>query len=72
MLISEALEGKYYRSRSLARRGKEGIIQWAEKRDNVHTANNEYAYVVQVRPHWNGEGFPKPDFYATLYVEVDR
>ena len=71
MLLSEALECKYYRSRSLARRGKEGIIQWSEKRDNVATGEKEFAYVVCVRPTWNGEGFPKPDFYATVYVEVN-
>jgi hypothetical protein len=71
MLLSEALEGKYYRSRSFARKGKEGIIQWAERRDNVSTSENEYAYIVKVRPTWNGQGFPKPDFYATVYVEVN-
>jgi len=71
MLLSEALEGKYYRSRSFARKGKEGIIQTAERRDNVATGDNEFAYLVQVRPYWNGEGFPKPDFYATVYVEVN-
>jgi hypothetical protein len=72
MLISTALEGKLYRSRSLVRRGNEGIIQYAEKRNDVHTAKNEYAYLVKVRPTWNGTGYPKPDFYATIYVEVDN
>jgi hypothetical protein len=72
MLISEALVGKYYRSRS--RRGLEGIIQYAEKRDNVYTNENEYAYFVTVRPVYNPE---KPstwfgDFGATIYVGVDN
>jgi hypothetical protein len=67
MLISEALEGKYYRSKS---RHLEGIIQTADKRDNVYTNDNEYAYACRVRPHWNGTGYPKPDFYATVYVSA--
>ena len=69
MLISEMLEGKFYRSRS---RGLEGIIQSADKRDNVSVNDNEYAYACRVRPHWNGEGFPKPDFYATVYVSGEQ
>ena len=69
MLLSEALEGKYYRSKS---RHIEGIIQYAEKRDNVSTPEGVYAYAIQVRPYWNGQGFPKPDFYSTLYVKVDE
>lgn len=68
MLLSEALQGKYYRSKS---RHIDGIIQYAERRDNVATPENVYAYVIQVRPQWNGEGYPKPDFYSTLYVKVD-
>jgi hypothetical protein len=47
-----------------------GIIKSAEKRDNVFTNHDEYAYAVQVRPYWNGTGLPKPDFYATVYVSV--
>ena len=69
MLISEALEGKYYRSLS---RHIDGIIQYAEKRDNVYTEEGVYAYTCKVRPQWNGQGFPKPDFYTTVYVGVDN
>ena len=67
MLISEALEGKYVRSSQ-----GEGIIQFADKRDNVYTNEGVFAYAVKVRPHWNGTGFPKPDFYTTIYVGVDE
>ena len=68
MLISEILEGKVYYSRT--RKGLSGIIKHAEKRDNVHVNDNEYAYSVHVRPYWNGQGLPKPDFYATVYVSA--
>jgi hypothetical protein len=67
MLISEALEGKYVRSSQ-----GEGIIQFADKRDNVYTKEGVFAYAVKVRPHWNGTGYPKPDFYTTIYVGVDE
>ena len=67
MLISEALEGKYVRSSQ-----GEGIIQFADKRDNVYTNEGVFAYAVKVRPQWNGTGFPKPDFYTTIYVGVDE
>lgn len=67
MLISEALEGKLVRSSQ-----GEGIIQFADKRDNVYTNEGVFAYAVKVRPHWNGTGFPKPDFYTTIYVGVDE
>jgi hypothetical protein len=67
MLISEALEGKYVRSSQ-----GEGIIQFADKRDNVYTDEGVFAYAVKVRPHWNGTGYPKPDFYTTIYVGVDE
>ena len=67
MLISEALEGKFVRSSQ-----GEGIIQFADKRDNVYTNEGVFAYAVKVRPHWNGTGFPKPDFYTTIYVGVDE
>ncbi len=67
MLISEALEGKFVRSSQ-----GEGIIQFADKRDNVYTNEGVFAYAVKVRPHWNGTGFPKPDFYTTVYVGVDE
>ena len=70
MLISEALVGKFYRSRS--RYGLEGIIQFADKRDDVYTAEGEYAYAVKVRPTYNGTGIFRNDFYATVYVSVDN
>jgi hypothetical protein len=71
MLISEALEGKYYKSRS---RNVEGIIQHAQKRENVWTGENEYAYTVQVRPVYNPDKVTtwSEDFYATVYVGVDQ
>lgn len=70
MLLSEALQGKYYRSKS---RHIEGIIQYAEKRDNVATPDGVYAYTIQVRPYWNRNlNYQKPDFYSTLYVKVDE
>ena len=67
MLISEALEGKFVRSSQ-----GDGIIQFADKRDNVYTNEGVFAYAVKVRPHWNGTGYPKPDFYTTIYVGVDE
>jgi hypothetical protein len=67
MLISEALEGKFVRSSQ-----GEGIIQFADKRNNVSTDEGIFAYAVKVRPHWNGTGYPKPDFYTTIYVGVDE
>jgi hypothetical protein len=75
MLISTTLEGKYYRSNS---RNLEGIIQFAERRpvsDKHHfdsVNGTGYAYSVQVRPTYKGDGFPKPDFYSTVYVYVDN
>ena len=67
MLISEALEGKFVRSSQ-----GEGIIQFADKRNNVYTNEGVYAYACKVRPHWNGTGYHKPDFYTTVYVGVDE
>ena len=72
MLISTALEGKYYRSNS---RNIDGIIQFAERRavsDKHHSDETGYAYSVQVRPAYKGDGFPKPDFYSTVYVYLDN
>ena len=68
MLISEALEGKRYYSLS---RHLDGIIQTADRRHDVYTDENVFAYACRVRPHWNGKGYPKPDFYSTVYVRVD-
>jgi hypothetical protein len=65
--IESLLEGTYYRSYN--RKGKDGIIQYAEKRSDVWYDGAE-AYSVKVRPTWNGTGFPKPDFYATVCVKV--
>jgi hypothetical protein len=73
MLISTALEGKYYRSNS---RNIGGLIQFAERRPVSDKHNSDgttgYAYAVQVRPTFKGEGYPKPDFYSTVYVYVDN
>jgi hypothetical protein len=63
------LVGKAYYSQT---RPLSGIIQYAEKRSDVFTSYNEYAYAVKVRPYWNGQGLPKPDFFATIYVGVDE
>jgi hypothetical protein len=65
--IETLLEGKYYRSNK--RRGLDGIIQDAEKRSDVYYDNAE-AYLVRVRPTYMGQGFLKPDFYATIAVKV--
>ena len=69
MLISEALEGKYHRSYV---NNREGIVQYAELRKDIYTKEGVFAYVAKVRPQWNGQGFPKPDFYTTIYVGVDE
>jgi hypothetical protein len=66
MLISETLEGKYVKSSK-----GHGIIQFAELRKDVYTNEGVFAYACKVRPNWNGEGYPKPDFYTTVYVKVD-
>lgn len=67
MLISEALEGKYVKSSK-----GHGIIQFADKRNDIYIENeNVFAYACKVRPQWNGTGYPKPDFYTTVYVKVD-
>ena len=65
--IPTLLEGKYYRS--VSRRGLDGIIQEAEKRDNVYFDNAE-AYLVRVRPTYDGKGIFRNDFYATIAVQV--
>jgi hypothetical protein len=68
MLISEALEGKFIRSFNSRR---EGIIQQADIRSDISTPEGCYAYAVKVRPQWNGEGYPKPDFWTTIYIGKD-
>jgi hypothetical protein len=65
--IETLLEGKYYRSHN--RTGLDGIIQDAEKRGDVYYDNAE-AYLVRVRPTYNGEGIFRNDFYATIAVKV--
>jgi hypothetical protein len=65
--IETLLEGKYYRSRS---RNLEGIIQHAEKREGIWYGENLEAYVVQVRPTYNGKILEK-DFWATVCVSVE-
>lgn len=63
--IENLLEGKYYRSYS--RKGLDGIIQHAEKREGVWYDNAE-AYLVKVRPTYTGNGIFRNDFYATVAV----
>lgn len=70
MLISEALQGKLYRSNSVG--NKNGIIQYATKRNDVYTKDNVYAYAIQVRPIYDKDTAYRPDFYATIYVGVDE
>jgi hypothetical protein len=65
--IADLLEGKYYRSLS---RHKDGIIQYAEKRDNVWYGENFEAYVVKVRPHYEAGKLLQNDFYATIAVRI--
>lgn len=70
MLISEALQGKFYRSNSVAH--KNGIIQSATKRNDVYVNDNVYAYAIKVRPIYNRNTTYYPDFYATIYVGIDE
>jgi hypothetical protein len=65
--IETLLEGKLYRSQK--RRGLEGLIQFAEKRSDVYYDNAE-AYLVRVRPTYDGKGIFRNDFYATIAVKV--
>ena len=65
--IESLLIGKYYRS--VNRRGLDGIIQDAEKREGVYF-NNAEAYLVRVRPTYTGNGVFRNDFYATVAVSV--
>jgi hypothetical protein len=65
--IATLLEGKYYRSLN---RHIDGIIQYAEKRENVWYGENYQAYVVKVRPTYKGDGIFRNDFYATIAVKV--
>jgi hypothetical protein len=72
MLISQALIGNLYRSHSLARKGQEGIIQFAERRSQcdkhfTNSENTEYAYLITVRPENSNK-----DFHATMWVGVDN
>jgi len=65
--IEHLLEGKYYRSYN--RKGLDGIIQYAEKREGLYYDNAE-AYLVKVRPTYDGKGIFRNDFYATVVVKV--
>jgi len=64
--VQSLLVGKVYTSRS---RKISGIIQDAEKRDGVWYENAD-AYVVRVRPTYQGNGIFQDDFYATVAVKV--
>lgn len=63
--VENLLEGKFYRSYS--RKGLEGIIQYAEKRSDIFYDNAE-AYLVKVRPTYDGKGIFRNDFYAIVCV----
>jgi hypothetical protein len=65
--IESLLEGKYYRSNS--RKGLDGIIQYAEKREGIYYDNAD-AYLVRVRPTYKGDGIFRNDFYATIAVST--
>jgi hypothetical protein len=70
--IENILEGTYYRSHSLKRRGLEGIITYAEKSD-VWFGNDYQAYLVTVRPTYRGyPHLPAKDYYATVAVKVSE
>jgi hypothetical protein len=68
MLISEALEGKLVKSSK-----GQGIIQFADLRNDVYTREGVYAYACKVRPTYNPNvhKFVPADFYTTVYVAVD-
>jgi len=72
--ISRLLEGKFYRSTSYARKGQEGIIQYAKPRTDCWNsqANDEQAYQVFVRPRYVAGMHEtiRPDFFATVFVKV--
>jgi hypothetical protein len=67
--IENLLEGKFYRSHSLARKGKSGIIYSAEKSD-VWFGNDYQAYTICVRPQYEIGKFLHSEFYATIAVKV--
>lgn len=67
--IEDLLIGKYYRSNS---RGLEGIIKYAEKRDNVWAGSGREAYLVTVRPEYFAGSPVLDDFYATVTVQVEE
>ena len=66
--IESLLEGTYYRSGS---RGLDGIIQYAEKRDEIWYGENAKAYAVKVRPTYQGGGLITKDFWATICVATE-
>ena len=67
--IEDLLVGHYYRSH---KRGLEGIIKFAEKRDNVYVGSGREAYLVTVRPEYISGQPLQNDFYATVCVEVSE
>jgi hypothetical protein len=69
MLISEALEGKLVKTSK-----GQGIIQFADLRNDVHTKEGVFAYACKVRPTYNPNvhKFVPADFYTTVYVGVDN
>ena len=71
--IENLLEGKFYRSHSLARKGKSGIIYSAEKSDTWFGSDYQ-AYTICVRPQYSSTSgkttWSGSDFYATIAVKV--
>jgi hypothetical protein len=59
--VADVLVGMSY----TGSRGR-GIIQEAERRDDIWAGSNATAYTVRVRPTF--DGVPVADFWATLVV----
>ena len=61
--ITDLLEGKHYRSHS---RNIDGIISYAEKREDMCGENN--AYHITVREQYA----PFSEFHATVTIEMEN
>lgn len=59
--VEDVLRGTYYRSNTLR-----GVIEYAEKRDDVYYSNAQ-AYLVTIRPEY-GIGYK----YRTIAVKGDN
>lgn len=65
--VEEILVDTYYRSS--VRRGNEGIIVEAVKRDDIYLSNGD-AYAVRVRPQYFAGRPLFSDFWATIGVNA--